>query len=283
MECYNHFPGLFSAERRTPLLHPPARPNIDRLVEQNSLVDSTPLHNPDYRRPKFRTLQRSLSVPIGTFIFLYWSIVALFVLVPIWQRVDWEAHALCWPTTPLWLKNTSPYILAVLTVSVRVGLFFIFGISRLEAIASRVRHERIAKSFDFIKSNELELEIPARLSVEPLYQYQPLLLITMPLFISAYLIAAPVPQCAVDELPPELSRVYQNNARKMGIALLLETGLRVVLEIVWRYLRIDTEGCEHLGLRIMARLAVLRDHVRRLGFTNDSVAWERNQYSLIPS
>jgi len=121
------------------------------------------------------------------------------------------------------------------------GSLFIFGISRLETTTSHIYLERFAKSFDFINADELELEIPTRLSVEPLYQYQRLWLIAVPLSISGYLITARVPQCPAEKLIPELVMVYRSNARIMGFLLLSETSLRVALEIIWRYFRMNTK------------------------------------------
>jgi hypothetical protein len=122
--------------------------------------------------------------------------------IPIWQKFDWDAYFdmipslipeygipildgfLHWFTSPPgWIKNTPSSVLELITVLMRMFMFFVFGVSRLEAVVNRVRHERILKSFDFVPMSEVTAKAPNRLFAEPLYQYRPLWLVLIPLFM----------------------------------------------------------------------------------------------------
>lgn len=237
-----------------------------------------------YRRQKARILQNSLSMPVGVFLFCYWTFVVVTVGIPFWRKIDWDAYFdairvtvpeydipvlnnyLSWFLTPPRWRN--PYMLALLTVLGRMVMFLLFGVIRLAAIANRLRHERISRSFDFVTISELASEVPTPLFAEPLYQYKPLWLILIPLFISGYFIAAPLPQILKENLPPEMAIIIRNNTLMMGIVLLLETGLRVGLEIAWRYLRLDIEGVQPLSRWILRRLAKTKIRLPSLKLTS---------------
>jgi hypothetical protein len=198
-----------------------------------------------YRCPKGRILQNSLSIPIGLFLFCYWTVAVVTVLVPVWRKTDWDAYftVMSQYRMPQY-RIPIPYLPATMTVFLRMIWFFIFGVSQLEAVAIRVCHEYISKSFDFVPMSELTKEATTRLFEELLYQYQPLWLILILLCLSGYNIAALVPRANDKELPPEF-----------GMVLLLETGLRVALKVIWRYLHLDTEGIQALKYCILRRSA----------------------------
>jgi hypothetical protein len=73
--------------------------------------------------------------------------------------------------------------------------------------------------------------------------------------MAGYLIVAPFPQSIYEKLSPVFKTALRYNAFTMGVALILETILKVALDITWRYVRLDTEGIQPLSRWIPRRIA----------------------------
>jgi hypothetical protein len=69
----------------------------------------------------------------------------------------------------------------------RRALYYLVDVPRLEAVAERVRYERLAKSLDKISVEDLEAtEQPTRLDIEPSYQFPRRWLIWIPIGCALY-------------------------------------------------------------------------------------------------
>jgi hypothetical protein len=121
----------------------------------------------------------------------------------------------------------------------RRGLYYLIDVPRLEAVAERVRYERLAKSLDKISVEDLEAaEQPTRLDVEPSYQFPRRWLVWIPIGCALYggagipLIARCLSQSRIYGWEMALSRAIFN-------AVVTELVGRIVAEWCWRYFRLD--------------------------------------------
>lgn len=169
---------------------------------------------------------------------LYTSIHHSLSILPRW---------LLWFNAPLrilgWMFRYPRFSCAGLTVFTRMVSFAIFEYPRLEFVAQRIRYERYAESFDYVYTKELPSTLRnRRFRKEWLYQYQPLWRLCIPVLVAASnLIAGTWPKARVFLLYlPYSPKIHPGLLIAVGKATLLETALRVVGEVVWRYLRLDT-------------------------------------------
>ena len=120
----------------------------------------------------------------------------------------------------------------------------------VEAIAERIRYERFASSFDYVPATSLKPATFHRLIYELTYQYKPLWLVGLPLFFSIF----GMPQLYAGlRRYPNLAKLFRDYIfwgptfelmadEGIGVALFLETVLRIAGESIWRFYGLDTSS-----------------------------------------
>jgi hypothetical protein len=216
---------------------------------------------PQYHRSTARILQKSLSIPAFILVLSVWSIgIGIVFLDPgsaEWAKSIYTAWESAFSSMlPRWLMRANIPLLVVkrmfhyprlscslLILFARMTTFVMLEFPRLEFLAQRIRYERYASSFDYIKTEDIDSRVrDRRFAKEWLYQYQPLWRLCVPAFlIASNLIAATWPSARPFLLYLPYSPIIDVRLIQfVGEMTFVETVLRVLGEVCWRYFGWDT-------------------------------------------
>ena len=161
-----------------------------------------------------------------------------FSVYPAWMR---------WLMVPLrvldWAYGYPRLSCAALILFARMMAFLILEYPRLEYVAQRILYERYAESFDYVDKDELPTMLrDRRFHKERLYQYLPLWRLFIPLIAAASNIVAGMWPRARPFLLyfPHSPKISPSLLVAIGRVTVLETALRVLGEVFWRYIRLDS-------------------------------------------
>ncbi|KAF4627166.1 hypothetical protein G7Y89_g10991 [Cudoniella acicularis] len=232
--------------------------DVTCFVDCDSSTWPTPLN----RRRMLVPRQSSLSFPIATFIFLYWTIYSIRLFNhPGWANYVYQYSKFNLRTFKLpivgpclrIISKPEPFIYSrwffnpICIVGARVFYFFALDYFPLEAVAERVRYERLAHSFELVPTPALSHSsartMSRRLREEPLYQFKSRWPIGITLALMTFgqeyfwmgfsqLVWKPEPEPWAFHTVVDLS---------ISTAIVGEVVGRVVVEWVWRWFRLDLQ------------------------------------------
>jgi hypothetical protein len=212
-----------------------------------------------YSRPKARKLQKSLSKPASFLAGAFWCMYTATVFSSP-KTHDWSYSFYTsiersftrifpsWimkfniPVNLLYYAFRYPRIaFPFLLIFTRMTTFLMIEYPRLEFIAQRIRYERYAESFDFVHTSLLS-KPQRRFGKELLYQYQPLWRLGIPAgIVAANFVAGTWPGLRRWIIYiPYSPNIHWQVLFVVAKGIVGETVLRVVWELVWRWLGMDT-------------------------------------------
>lgn len=214
------------------------------------LPDPSTWPNPVWRRKKSTALQKSLTLPVGVFIILFWVVSMIKLLRdPQWSRVNADAFyewsinravariPLLGTLLDLLLRNYK-YVLPLIWFFGRAIFFLFLDFPRLEAVAERVRYERFANSFDYRPVSRLWEREPNRLKTEPSYQFPRLWLVGIPAFFT---VGQRISEWMMGGWFSKGNEDAAGIFMTVGILVVWEAIGRIVVETFWRYFRLDLD------------------------------------------
>jgi len=233
--------------------------NISYYLQVSPNADPTIWPKLQYTRPKARKLQKSLSKPASFLTGAFWCMYTAIVFSSP-KTHDWGYSFYTsiersftrifpsWimkfnvPVNLLYYAFRYPRIaFPFLLIFTRMTAFLMIEYPRLEFVAQRIRYERYAESFNFTHTSLLS-KPRRRFGKELLYQYQPLWRLGIPAgIVAANFVAGTWPGLRRWMIYiPYSPNIHRQVLFVVAKGIVGETVLRVVWELVWRWLGMDT-------------------------------------------